>query len=126
MDDVPHRESAMTAYEMMLSESQERMLMVLKPGREDFAAAIFHRWEPDFAVIGTVTDTGRMVLEHKGEIVCDKLGRASWRERVCQYVSLSVVDVTLKTTRHIQQFYQYPNNIRKPLYTLYTDIKSIL
>src|SRR3546814_17362014 len=71
MDDVPKRESAMTAYEMMLSESQERMLMVLKPGREDFAAAIFHKWELDFAVIGTVTDTGRMVLEHKGEIVCD-------------------------------------------------------
>src|SRR3546814_7059630 len=68
MDDVPQRESAMTAYEMMLSESQERMLMVLKPGREDFAAAIFHKWELDFAVIGTVTDTGRMVLEHKGEI----------------------------------------------------------
>ncbi len=45
--------------------------MVLKPGREDFAAAIFHKWELDFAVIGTVTDTGRMVLEHHGEIVCD-------------------------------------------------------
>src|SRR3546814_915120 len=71
MDDVPQRESAMTAYEMMLSESQERMLMVLKPGREEFAAAIFHKWELDFAVIGTVTDIGRMVLEHKGEIVCD-------------------------------------------------------
>ena len=71
MDDVPQRETGMTAYEMMLSESQERMLMVLKPGREDFAAAIFHKWELDFAVIGTVTDTGRMVLEHKGEIVCD-------------------------------------------------------
>src|SRR3546814_17442099 len=47
MDDVPQRESAMTAYEMMLSESQERMLMVLKHGREDFAAAIFHKWELD-------------------------------------------------------------------------------
>ena len=71
MDDVPQRETGMTAYEMMLSESQERMLMVLKPGREVFAAAIFHKWELDFAVIGTVTDTGRMVLEHHGEIVCD-------------------------------------------------------
>src|SRR3546814_15427896 len=56
---------------MMLSESQERMLMVLKPGREDFAAAIFRKWELDFAVIGAVTDTGRMVLEHQGEVVCD-------------------------------------------------------
>src|SRR3546814_12534226 len=56
---------------MMLSESQERMLMVLKPGREDFAAAIFRKWELDFAVIGAVTDTARMVLEHQGEVVCD-------------------------------------------------------
>ena len=71
MDDVPQRETGMTAYEMMLSESQERMLMVLQPGKEDFAEAIFRKWELDFAVIGQVTDTGRMVLEHKGEIVCD-------------------------------------------------------
>ena len=71
MDDVPQRETGMSAYEMMLSESQERMLMVLKPGREDFAEAIFRKWELDFAVIGHVTDTGRMVLEHHGAIVCD-------------------------------------------------------
>ncbi|RYE03905.1 MAG: phosphoribosylformylglycinamidine synthase subunit PurL [Sphingomonadales bacterium] len=71
MDDVPQRETGMTPYEMMLSESQERMLMVLKPGREAFAEAIFKKWELDFAVIGTVTDTGHMVLKWKGEIVAD-------------------------------------------------------
>ncbi len=71
MDDVPQREQGMTPYEMMLSESQERMLMVLKPGREDFAQAIFEKWELDFAVIGHVTDTGRMVLKWKGETVAD-------------------------------------------------------
>ena len=71
MDDVPQRETGMTTYEMMLSESQERMLMVLKPGREEFAKAIFDKWELDFAVIGEVTDTGHMVLTWKGEIVCD-------------------------------------------------------
>ncbi|AUW59927.1 phosphoribosylformylglycinamidine synthase subunit PurL [Sphingobium sp. SCG-1] len=71
MDKVPQRETGMTAYEMMLSESQERMLMVLKPGREAEAEAIFHKWELDFAVIGEVTDTGRMVLTHHGETVCD-------------------------------------------------------
>ncbi|HEU0044378.1 phosphoribosylformylglycinamidine synthase subunit PurL [Sphingomonas sp.] len=71
MDDVPQRETGMTAYEMMLSESQERMLMVLKPGREAEAEAIFRKWELDFAVIGRVTDTGRMVLRHHGETVCD-------------------------------------------------------
>ncbi|WP_375420706.1 phosphoribosylformylglycinamidine synthase subunit PurL [uncultured Sphingomonas sp.] len=71
MDDVPQRETGMTPYEMMLSESQERMLMVLKPGREAEAEAIFRKWELDFAVIGRVTDTGRMVLTFKGETVCD-------------------------------------------------------
>ena len=71
MDNVPQRETGMTAYEMMLSESQERMLMVLKPGREDEAEAIFKKWELDFAIIGEVTDTGRMVLEHHGQVVAD-------------------------------------------------------
>ncbi len=71
MDQVPCREEGMTPYEMMLSESQERMLMVLKPGREGEAEAIFRKWELDFAVIGAVTDTGRMVLEWQGEVVCD-------------------------------------------------------
>ncbi|WP_443971677.1 phosphoribosylformylglycinamidine synthase subunit PurL [Sphingobium sp. CR28] len=75
MDKVPQRETGMTAYEMMLSESQERMLMVLKPGKEAFAEAIFKKWELDFAVIGEVTEAtehgGRMVLVHHGETVCD-------------------------------------------------------
>jgi phosphoribosylformylglycinamidine synthase II len=71
MDKVPCRETGMTPYEMMLSESQERMLMVLKPGKEAMAEAIFRKWELDFAVIGEVTDTGNMVLTFKGEVVCD-------------------------------------------------------
>ncbi|MCB5424389.1 phosphoribosylformylglycinamidine synthase subunit PurL [Altererythrobacter sp. CC-YST694] len=71
MNKVPCREEGMTPYEMMLSESQERMLMVLKPGKEPMAEAIFRKWELDFAVIGEVTDTGHMVLEFNGEVVCD-------------------------------------------------------
>ena len=71
MNKVPCREEGMTPYEMMLSESQERMLMVLKPGKEEMAAAIFEKWELDFAVIGEVTDTQHMVLEFGGEVVCD-------------------------------------------------------
>src|SRR5215207_3868398 len=71
MNQVPCREEGMTPYEMMLSESQERMLMVLKPGREAEAEAIFTKWELDFAVIGEVTDSGHMVLEFDGEVVCD-------------------------------------------------------
>src|SRR3954464_3179375 len=71
MSKVPCREEGMTPYEMMLSESQERMLMVLKPGREGEAEAIFRKWELDFAVIGEVTDTGRMELVWNGETVAD-------------------------------------------------------
>ena len=71
MNKVPQRETGMTPYEMMLSESQERMLMVLKPGKEPMAQAIFDKWELDFAVIGEVTDTGHMVLEWNGDVVCD-------------------------------------------------------
>lgn len=71
MNAVPCRETGMTPYEMMLSESQERMLMVLKPGREGEAEAIFRKWELDFAVIGRVTETGRMVLRWNGAVAAD-------------------------------------------------------
>jgi phosphoribosylformylglycinamidine synthase len=71
LDLVPQRETDMTAYEMMLSESQERMLMILKPGREAEAEAIFKKWGLDFAVIGITTDTGRMVVKHKGIVEAD-------------------------------------------------------
>jgi phosphoribosylformylglycinamidine synthase len=71
LDHVPQREANMTAYEMMLSESQERMLMILKPGREPEAEAIFRKWGLDFAVIGRTTDTGRMIIRHKGEVQAD-------------------------------------------------------
>ncbi|MEM9880027.1 MAG: phosphoribosylformylglycinamidine synthase subunit PurL [Pseudomonadota bacterium] len=68
---VPCREEAMQPYEMMLSESQERMLMVLKPGKEALARGIFEKWQLDFAVIGELTDTGQMVLTFEGEQVAD-------------------------------------------------------
>ncbi|MFN3513570.1 MAG: phosphoribosylformylglycinamidine synthase subunit PurL [Phenylobacterium sp.] len=71
LDAVPQREEGMTAYEMMLSESQERMLAILKPGREDEGRRIFEKWGLDAAVIGRTTDTGHIVLKHKGEVVCD-------------------------------------------------------
>ncbi|MEL7302215.1 MAG: phosphoribosylformylglycinamidine synthase subunit PurL, partial [Pseudomonadota bacterium] len=71
LDQVPQRETGMSAYEMMLSESQERMLMVLKPGREAEAEAIFTKWELDFAVIGETTETGRMIVTHQGRTEAD-------------------------------------------------------
>ena len=71
LDMVPQREEGMTAYEMMLSESQERMLAILKPGRERDGHAIFEKWGLDAAIIGWTTDTGHIVLRHKGAVVCD-------------------------------------------------------
>ncbi len=71
LDQVPVREPDMSAYEIMLSESQERMVMVLKPGREDEARAVFEKWELDFSVVGHLTDSGRMVLKQGGEVVAD-------------------------------------------------------
>src|SRR4051812_21204801 len=71
LDMVPQREEGMTAYEMMLSESQERMLAILKPGREADGQRIFAKWGLDAATIGWTTDTGHLVLKHRGETVCD-------------------------------------------------------
>ena len=71
LDNVPQREENMTPYEMMLSESQERMLMVIKPGKEQLAFDVFEKWELDVAQIGKTTDTGRLVLKHQRKKVCD-------------------------------------------------------
>jgi phosphoribosylformylglycinamidine synthase II len=68
---VPTREPGMTPYEIMLSESQERMLLVAAPERIEEVLAVFHKWELDAVQIGRVTDTGRMVLKFHGEVVAD-------------------------------------------------------
>ena len=71
LDLVPAREEGMTAYELMLSESQERMLMVLKPDATETARAIFDKWDLDFMPIGQVTETGRLVLLKDRGTACD-------------------------------------------------------
>ncbi len=71
LDCVPLRETGMSAYEIMLSESQERMLMILQPGSEADAGRIFEKWELDFAVIGRVTETGRLMVRRNGETAAD-------------------------------------------------------
>ncbi|WP_370224800.1 MULTISPECIES: phosphoribosylformylglycinamidine synthase subunit PurL [Hyphomonas] len=71
LDKVPQREEGMTAYEIMLSESQERMLMVLYPDKIDVAKAIFEKYDLDAEVIGETTDNGHLVLRQFGETVCD-------------------------------------------------------
>src|SRR6201997_4203111 len=71
LDAVPCRETGMSAYEMMLSESQERMLMVLDPAREDEAEAIFRKWGLDFAVVGETTASRRFIVRHGGAVMAD-------------------------------------------------------
>jgi phosphoribosylformylglycinamidine synthase subunit PurL len=71
LDEVPCRETGMSAYEMMLSESQERMLMVLKPEKEKEAEAIFRKWGLDFAVVGETTPTRRFIVKHGGAVMAD-------------------------------------------------------
>ncbi|UYV39379.1 phosphoribosylformylglycinamidine synthase subunit PurL [Rhodobacteraceae bacterium D3-12] len=71
LDDVPQREDNMTAYEMMLSESQERMLMVLRPEKEAEARAVFEKWDLDFAIVGETIAEDRFLILHGNEIKAD-------------------------------------------------------
>lgn len=73
---VPQRETGMTAYEMMLSESQERMLLVAEKGREDEVFAVFKKWGLDAVTIGTVTDDGLLRVKHNGEVMAELSNRA--------------------------------------------------
>jgi len=71
LDAIPTREAAMTPYEMMLSESQERMLMVLKPEKEKEAEAIFRKWGLDFAIVGKTTTSSRFIVRYQGDVMAD-------------------------------------------------------
>ena len=71
LENVPQRETNMTAYEMMLSESQERMLMVLRPEKEAEARAVFQNWDLDFAIVGQTIAEDRFLIEHNGAIMAD-------------------------------------------------------
>src|SRR5687768_5503258 len=71
LDKVPQRAPNMTPYEIMLSESQERMLIIVKRGREAEVQKIFDKWDLPWAEVGFVTDTGRMVVKNSGALVVD-------------------------------------------------------
>ncbi len=71
LDKVPIREADMSAYEMMLSESQERMLMVLRPEREAIARAVFEKWDLDFAVVGETISEDRFIVRMRGDVKAD-------------------------------------------------------
>ncbi|MEN8684294.1 phosphoribosylformylglycinamidine synthase subunit PurL [Marivita sp.] len=71
LEKVPQREANMTAYEMMLSESQERMLMVLDPAKETEARAVFDKWDLDFAIVGETIAEDRFLIVHNGDVKAD-------------------------------------------------------
>ena len=71
LDKIPTRQKNLTAYEMMLSESQERMLMVLKPEKTNIAEDVFKKWDVDFAIVGKITETNNIVVLHNGIIEAD-------------------------------------------------------
>jgi phosphoribosylformylglycinamidine synthase len=107
LDEVPQRETGMTAYEMMLSESQERMLFVTEPQHEEQAKAIFARWGLHCAKVGKVTDDGRLRLFHKGELVADMPVKALVDDCPVYHKPSKVPDYYLKngsvdTTRYEQ------------------------
>lgn len=113
LDKIPQRETNMTAYEMLLSESQERMLMVLKVGREAEAEKIFKKWDLDFAVVGKVTDTKHMVIKHKGAVVVnlpiDPLAAAApiydRPQREPEYLKTATKEVSLKEPANYRELF---------------------
>ncbi len=96
LNHVPQRTTGLTAYELMLSESQERMLIVLQLGQETIARSIFEKWELDFSVIGHLTDSNRMILRQGSQVVADLPIEAlvhatpeynrEWHRKVCEIV----------------------------------------
>ena len=115
LDMVPCREKKMSAYEIMLSESQERMLMIIEPDKEQEAKAVFDKWGLDFATIGILTDTNHLVINHndelKAEIQLDVLesGAPSY-DRPYKIIKESAFDESL-----VKETAESPINILKRL-----------
>ena len=122
LDKVPCREKKMTPYEMMLSESQERMLLILNSGKEKNAKKIFDKWNLDFSIIGKTTNTNNLVLNFQGKEVA-KLPLSSlstdapiydrkWKKSVVakkvvtknNYKSLNIFDCLKKNISEPKQF----------------------
>lgn len=96
LDRVPQRETGMTPYEIMLSESQERMLIIVHRGHEQTVRNIFAKWDLDAAEIGHVTDTGRLVVKHHGHVVADIPARALAEEAPVYHRQATAPDLTAK------------------------------
>lgn len=102
---VPVREERMTAYEIMLSESQERMLLVAQPGRERELIDIFTRWGLDAVVIGKVTDTKHLRVFYNGELVADIPNKALTDEAPIYQRPIKAVEITYPSTTELKEKY---------------------
>jgi len=107
LDKVPCREEGMNPYEMMLSESQERMLIILEKNKESFAKKIFDKWDLDFVVIGKTTDTKKLTLNYKQKIVADipidaLSSKAPQYERKWNKIKLSEKKTDIKNLKKIK------------------------
>lgn len=124
LDKVPMREEGMTPYEIMLSESQERMLMVLKPEKVDLARKIFDKWELDFAEIGTITDTGNLVLKMHGEIAANMpIAPVSTDAPVYDRpyeVRVQSSEFGVQTKKALEEYFYSPNR------TLNSELRTLL
>ncbi len=97
---IPQRAKNMTAYEIMLSESQERMLIVIKQGKEEEARTIFTKWNLDFAIIGQITDTKNLVIKENGQIVCQiPIEPISSHAPIYDRPSVSQIDDEIKVSK---------------------------
>ncbi|GIW47247.1 MAG: phosphoribosylformylglycinamidine synthase subunit PurL [Deltaproteobacteria bacterium] len=118
IDRVPRRESGMTPYEVMLSESQERMLVVIQKGKEEVAERIFKKWGLDFAVIGEVTDSGRLRVVENGKTVAD-IPVDSITEKAPVYKRPAKQPSYLKKTRNLDlESIPIPDNLNSTFLSL--------
>ncbi len=127
LDLVPQRETGMTAYEMMLSESQERMLIVAERGHDRQVLEIFQRWELDAVIIGHVTNDQKLRVIHKGEVVAEIPNLALTDEaprynRPQQPVEIKAEDVTLKIKAAISNLKSQISNLKSQISNLKSQI----
>ncbi len=124
LDKVPCRESNMTPYEMMLSESQERMLLIIKSGKENIAEKIFKKWDLDFAIIGKTTKSKHLVLNFKEELVADipltalstdvPIYSRNWKKNVLPKKEKNKIDLNnIKVLDSLKKILSSPNNSNK-------------
>lgn len=118
IDKVPRREENMTPYECMLSESQERMLMVVEKGKESIAEDIFKKWDLDFSVIGEVTDSGKLVITDKDELSAEIPINLISEEAPAYKRPITKAKYLDKTREFDPSTLPVPNNLEEVLLTL--------